>query len=115
MLSLRMQRLINAACSESSISSKPKLEGAVAGLEFLILELEGELATALSLWDMAHNERSEAMSRLAELEARLALPDAEPIGYMRPDELRKAASQPYLCRVHPAKDKHADMVPVYAR
>lgn len=37
----------------------------------------------------------------------------EPVAWMRPDELAKAKSAPYLCRVEPTK-RMADFVPLYA-
>lgn len=39
--------------------------------------------------------------------------DAEPV-YIQSDHLAKARRAPFLCRVHPAKDRQSGMEPLYA-
>lgn len=67
-------------------------------------------------YDAAKKDKDAFLDAIESLESALAQSDdkAQPLGWMRPDELQKAKTAPYLCRVHPEKYKHADMIPVYA-
>ena len=77
---------------------------------------EGTQWTAWSNWSqrivVGQVSAADAL-RLALVDAGQQAEQGEAVGYMRPDELQKAKKAPHLCRVHPEKDKHPDMVPIY--
>ena len=74
------------------------------------LEENAELQESFNVVD---TRRWAADLRAAAQLARERAEAPKPVGYMRPDELAQAKDAPRMCRVHPAKDRQADMVPVF--
>ena len=91
-------------------------DGLIESAQDEVKKLRGELAEVQRPLDAQMARLKQRVIELnTENESLRAAPLAKGVlvGWMRPDELWKAKVSPQLCRVHPEKDKHPDMVPVY--